>query len=59
MVLSENVLMFLVDLWLILHIRLQNVVAWTNLGALYLKKDNIEVCVCDQFSSYIFFLFLS
>ena len=27
------------------NISLQNVVAWTNLGTLYLKKDNIEVCV--------------
>lgn len=33
------------------NILLQNVVAWTNLGTLYLKKDNIEVCVI------IFFFF--
>lgn len=29
------------------NISLQNVVAWTNLGTLYLKKDNIEVCVIN------------
>lgn len=38
------------------NISLQNVVAWTNLGTLYLKKDNIEVRVIFFFSC-TFFLF--
>lgn len=33
---------------------LQNVVAWTNLGSLYLKKENIEVCDYLVYATYFF-----